>query len=652
MKKESLIATSFRRKKVEEFKRPFFREKQTIIENCLFGVDINPKSVMICRLRLWIELLKNAYYTESSKYKELETLPNIDINIKCGNSLISRFEVKDSVFESIPNFQTRLKEYTTWVQVYKGERDKSAKAQLVKKIDQFKSEFKLRDKRTDKVQNEMDKVTMEILKSKNPMFPLTDIEKAKVKDYEAKLEKLTQEKKDIESNPIYQNAFEWRFEFPEVLDNKGGFIGFDVVIGNPPYVSLVYFKDINHFKTQYKTYNATGDLYCLFYELSFNITKQNCFVNLITSNKWMRSTYGDKLREFFLTQTNPLSLIDFSWYQIFESASVDTNIFVFQKSNNENECKATIANSDFTLEDLDRYIFKNQINFKISNSEYWNIVEENQNDLKLKIESKGIKLKDWKLNINRGVLTGFNEAYIINKELNDELILKDNNSKEVIESLLVGRDIERFGYSFRDNYLINIHNGLKSEKINPIDINDFPIIKEHLDKYKDKLQKRLDKGLTVYNLRNCAYLNEFKKDKLVWAETMRVHKSDLGNFPRFGYDDTGKFLDKTTFFATGDNIKFVLGVLNSQLGKWLIKEYISKLDTGGYMVQKVSLENIPVIQSNEKDTMKLEKLVDQILSLKKSNPEADTSSLEAEIDMLVYELYGLSEEEIKVVEGK
>ncbi|MFN5849063.1 MAG: Eco57I restriction-modification methylase domain-containing protein, partial [Chitinophagales bacterium] len=222
-------------KESRRIQETLFNEKQTIIENCLFGVDINPKSVMICRLRLWIELLKNAYYTDSSKYKELETLPNIDINIKCGNSLISKFEVKDSVFESIPNFQTRLKEYTTWVQVYKGERDKSAKAQLVKKIDQFKSEFKLRDKRTDKVQNEMDKVTMEILKSKNPMFPLTDTEKAKVKDYEAKLEKLTQEKKDIESNPIYQNAFEWRFEFPEVLDNKGGFVGFDVVIGNPPY---------------------------------------------------------------------------------------------------------------------------------------------------------------------------------------------------------------------------------------------------------------------------------------------------------------------------------------------------------------------------------------------------------------------------------
>ncbi|MFN9321496.1 MAG: DNA methyltransferase, partial [Chitinophagales bacterium] len=181
----------FQKKESRRIQETLFREKQTIIENCLFGVDINPKSVMICRLRLWIELLKNAYYTESSKYKELETLPNIDINIKCGNSLISRFEVKDSVFESIPNFQTRLKEYTTWVQVYKGERDKSAKAQLVKKIDQFKSEFNLRDKRTDKVQNEMDKVTMEILKSKNPMFPLTDTEKAKVKNYEAKLVKLT-----------------------------------------------------------------------------------------------------------------------------------------------------------------------------------------------------------------------------------------------------------------------------------------------------------------------------------------------------------------------------------------------------------------------------------------------------------------------------
>jgi adenine-specific DNA-methyltransferase len=636
-------------KESRRIQETLFNEKQTIIENCLFGVDINPKSVMICRLRLWIELLKNAYYTDSSKYKELETLPNIDINIKCGNSLISKFEVKDSVFESIPNFQTRLKEYTTWVQVYKGERDKSAKAQLVKKIDQFKSEFKLRDKRTDKVQNEMDKVTMEILKSKNPMFPLTDTEKAKVKDYEAKLEKLTQEKKDIESNPIYQNAFEWRFEFPEVLNDKGEYIGFDVVIGNPPYIRQENleksYKEI--YLQNFKTVGlGTADIYVYFYGLALNITKENGCIGFITLNKWLKTQYGANLRNA-LAELNTYRIIDFFELPVFEEASTDSSITFIQNKNQISETNY-IAVKTLKEIDLDIIAVENKTRVVKEKAE-WKFIQNEYGSILSKMESHKQNLEQFvNGKVYRGITTGFNKAFIIDNKTKELLCKKDPKSDEIIGKYFTTTGYSKINSNWKNEWFLNTHNGVKSKNINPINVEkDYIEIFNFLCKFLPEIDERQDKGIHWSNLRNCAYIDQFRENKIIYTHTAKNHS--------FYFDTEGFYINNSCYMIVTDS-KFLWGFLNSRLFEWYKRiKFVAygDADTSGRVkLDYNKMVTVPIPDVTGKMEITFSKLYDKILSLKKQNPEADTSDLEAEIDKMVYELYGLSEEEVRVVEGK
>ena len=418
----------FQKKESRRIQETLFREKQTIIENCLFGVDINPKSVMICRLRLWIELLKNAYYTESSKYKELETLPNIDINIKCGNSLISRFEVKDSVFENIPNFQTRLKDYTYWVSEYKNEKDKTAKAQFQKQIYEFKKGFKHRDPRIQKVEKDIAKIVDEIEYKfpKNNIFGSQELspEQTKIKEnLLAKLENLSTEKTEIENNPIYDHAFEWRFEFPEVLDDRGGFIGFDVVIGNPPYIRQEEISEKNYLSDRYKSYAGTADLFVYFIELGINNLSNNGIFTFIIPNKWMKAGYGKKIREF-VKEKRIESIIDFGDLPVFDEATTYPSILLLSNSN-------ALDKFDFvnvtTLEypnGITNYLSENKSEVIVENldNEGWTLSNNQNQEILNKIKNSKVKLGEFvDHKMYYGIKTGFNEAFIIDEKTKNSL---------------------------------------------------------------------------------------------------------------------------------------------------------------------------------------------------------------------------------------
>jgi len=249
----------------------------------------------------------------------------------------------------------------------------------------------------------------------------------------------------------------------------------------------------------------------------------------------------------------------------------------------------------------------------------------------------GAPLKDWDIQINYGIKTGFNDAFIITGAKRKELIDLDPKSEEIIRPILRGRDVKRYGYDFADLWLINSHNGIKEKGLKPINIDDYPAIKRHLDQFYPDLEKRADKGDTPYNLRNCAYMEDFSKPKILWAETMRIHKSDVKNFPRFGFEENGQYLtDKTCFFATGNHLKFIIGILNSTVGRYLCSQYVSILDDGGYLMQKIFLEKIPIAQYSQKLEEKLEK---------RSGEET-----EKEINGIVYQLYNLTKEEISFIE--
>jgi len=690
---ENIFEYNFKDKESHRVQEALFLEKQTIIENSLFGVDINPKSAMICRLRLWIELLKNMYYKDS-KFTELETLPNIDINIKAGNSLVYRFDFTDSYSKLPASTQQKLKlatqKYKDQVIIYKSTHDKATKKQAERNIAELKETFSQIANPTDK-----DYKKLKAAEAKLGEMPML-FSKEEQDAWKKKTEQLAEEVKelkakyDLKLKTLYGKGFEWRFEFPEVLDEDGNFIGFDVIIGNPPYFSLSKDPNNSYYAGQYETFNTAGDIYCLFYELGVKIIAPNRYLSFITSNKWMRATYGQQLRHYFNIHTQPFYLFDFSWYQVFENANVDTNILSLSKQSEEWNMVGAVAGKDFKIENLANYSNENCIPLKFSGNDYWSVKSETSNTLKTKLETLGKKLELWDLKVNYGIKSGFNDAYQIDEKTKDELIAKDAKNAEIIMPLLRGRDVERYGYNFANLYLINVYNGYtdnikdfdkhieklgenqyryKSDhtkewhlakriefgkghqvRVNRVILeDDYPTLFEYLKQYETGLKKREDQGTHWTNLRNCAYDSEFKKEKLVWAETMRVHKSDNQNFPRFGYDNKGTYTDKTVFIGIGEHLKYLLGFLNSSVGRWLIQEYVTKLDTGGYMMQKVFLDKVPIFEPTEEQENEIVILVDKILTNK--GTITDTKELEKELDELIFKLYDLTEDERNQIEG-
>ena len=426
-------------KESQRVQETLFHEKETLIENCLFGVDLNPNSVKICRLRLWIELLKNAYYKTET---ELETLPNIDINIKNGNSLVSRFPLNSDLKSAFKKSKITVDDYKNAVRDYKDAESKEKKRNLEHFLEELKASF-----RTEISLNSKEVKDLTVLRAEfftkygsEQLFAesLSKAQQKNKKDLEGKITKLESVLAEIKDNRIYQNAFEWRFEFPEVLNSDGDFIGFDVIIGNPPYIQLQKLREDSDIleKRGFETFAKTGDIYSLFYEQGFNVLKKNGLLMYITSNKWMRAAYGESLRKFFAEKTNPLTLIDFSGNQIFDTATVDTNILMFAKQKNEFKTQACIVKEKLLI-NLGVFVSQNSQKSEFSTSESWVILSEIEQSIKRKVEAVGTPLKDWDISINFGIKTGFNEAFIINGEKRKQLIEEDPKSDEIIRLLTI-----------------------------------------------------------------------------------------------------------------------------------------------------------------------------------------------------------------------
>ncbi|EOB2840185.1 class I SAM-dependent DNA methyltransferase [Campylobacter jejuni] len=663
--------------KAHLIQQELFHTKKDIIENNLFGVDINPNSCEITKLRLWIELLKHSFYQsfDDENYHDLKTLPNIDINIKCGNSLVSYFETGKSL-NHYPNIKERMSKYKRIVKDYKEGfyTDKSHINQEIKNLkisfknfcfaDKFKKEMKSFNDKCEKYSKKygnflaVDDENLKFFVSAN--LTLFDFDEKEATKEFANLKKEYDNIFNLESN----HPFEWRFEFPEILDDDGNFKGFDLIIGNPPYIRQEELKELKpHLAKNYKVYKGTSDIYTYFYELGFNVLKDNGVLSYITSNKYTRAGYGEALREFLLKNTCILKYIDLNGIKVFDSATVDTSILSFEKIKiKENTFKylslnnELLKNYDFEISAIKEFL---NISQNSLSKESFAFNDESTNALKTKIEKLGTPLKDWHgLNINYGIKTGLNEAFIITTEKKDEILAncKDEDEKErtakLIRKMLRGRDIKRYSYEWAGLWVINTHNGYKSkngEKIKAINIKHYPSLKKHFDEFYLQLEKRSDKGLTPYNLRNCAYIEEFEKEKIVYPETTQ------GAY--FVYDNKGIFLEKTAFFIVCENLKYLLGLLSSNLITYYYKNFSQgcKLGIKGYQYNKHALENLPlpkINSKNEKLANELISLVDEILKAKEQDKNANTQELENKINSLVYKLYNLTEEEIKIIEGR
>ena len=632
----------------QRIQETLFNEKRKIIENCLFGVDLNPNAVNICRLRLWIELLKNAYYTKESDYTELETLPNIDINIKVGNSLLHRFDLGQDISEILRKNGISIGAYRKAVSDYKNAHSKEEKRDLEDYLRQIKGNLRTQISLKDPKVVSLNKLKGDLDNLLAPqLFEISKKEQTQrnkqAKDLQARIAKIQAEVDEIRDNKIFLGAFEWRIEFPEVLDEDGRFVGFDCVIGNPPYIQLQKMgADADALqKMSYETYERTGDIYCLFYEMGMKLLKPGALLSFITSNGWMKSAYGKALRAMLTSQYQPSLLIDFAGYKVFDSATVDVNILSVIKSNTQHETTAcSIKKDDFEVEKLSDYVQTHAVLSSFSSSESWSILSDIERSIKTKIEAVGTPLKDWDIQINYGIKTGFNDAFIIDSAKRDEILSacqsedERQRTAEIIRPILRGRDIRRYGYDWADLWLINTHNGIRGE-VERIHIEDYPAIKQHLDYYWDKIEPRADQGETAYNLRNCAYLDDLSKTKIVWIE--------LSDESKFAICENLVPLN-TVFFLTGAHLHHILGLLNSKLVHWYFTTCLgtsSGVGTNRWL--KYTIEQLPLVPYSDD---KLSQLVIDRLS-----PETNTDKCEEQIDALICELYGLSPDEMSFIIG-
>lgn len=670
--------------KAHLIQKELFYTKKDIIENNLFGVDINPNSCEITKLRLWIELLKHSFYQsfEDEAYHDLKTLPNIDINIKCGNSLISYFEI-DKSLSHYPNIKERMNKYKNIVKDYKEGfyTDKNQINQEIKNLkisfknfcfaDKFKKEMKSFNEKCEKYSKKygnflaVNDENLRIFVSAN--LTLFDFNEKEAKKEFANLKKEYDNIFNLENN----HPFEWRFEFPEILDDDGNFQGFDLIIGNPPYIRQEEIKELKpNLAKNYKVYKGTSDIYTYFYELGFNILKSNGVLSFITSNKYTRAGYGEALREFLLKNVSILDYIDLNGIKVFDSATVDTSILSFEKLKSKDSSFRYLALDNENLKACGYSIdlckdFK-ELSQKSLSKENFTFSDESTNSLKAKIERIGTPLKEWQgLNIYRGILTGYNEAFIISTEKRNEILenCKDEAEKErtakLIRKMLRGRDIKRYSYEWAGLWIIFIPwhfpNVEKPKTMleNEQDLKEqYPSLYKHLLSHKERLSKRNKEETGIryewYCLQRWGanYYQEFEKEKIVWASVGHIEHSFI---PK------DMLLQDTNYFFSTSN-RYLLGILNSKPITYYLADIQTPLgNTGAFRNYKYNIEKLPIPKTNSKNQKiadELVNLVDEILKAKEQDKNANTQELENKINSLVYKLYNLTEDEIKIIERK
>jgi len=630
-----------------------FHEKQTIIENCLFGVDINPNSVKICRLRLWIELLKSAYYTADSNHQELETLPNIDINIKQGNSLISRFDLDANLKPALKKSKFSIDAYRQAVNQYQHAKNKEQKREFLGLIDMIKNDFRSEIRSKDLVQLQKLEGTFYERFGGQRLFEAElskSEQKALDKDKEkllAKIEKKKAEIAELKNNAIFQDAFEWRFEFPEVLDMEGKFEGFDVIIGNPPYIRQEEFSELKpYLQSKFETYAGTADLLVYFIENGLNLLRPSGYFNYIISNKFMRANFGKALRNW-LQQFRLIEILDFGDLPVFQEATTYPCVIQMKKAAPVEFFQAVNVPA-LRQENFSEYL--NDLRFRSRQSALttagWTLTDAKSQALLEKLKTIGTPLGEYvNGKIYYGIKTGLNEAFVIDEATKDRLIEEDPKSAEVIKPFLAGRDIKRYMPPKTNKFLIIYQKGWTIAQFGEINeeiafeelTNYYPAIAQHLLPYKHKARKRYDKGDYWWELRACDYYVEFEKPKILYQE--------IATYQAFTLDTEKIYCNNKIFLIPGGDLG-LLGFLNSKLVWFYLSNTVSKLRGDAFAMQSPYILSIPI--PHDKSMLSS---ISYIASRVMSQEEKNTKEAEMKIDELVYSLYNLSPEEIQIIEN-
>ena len=600
--------------------------KLSVIEKCLYGSDIQSIAAQITKLRFFISLICDCEKDASKPNFGIPTLPNLETKFVSANSLIAKKKkpAQGNLFEN-PEIEPTKNELAEIRHKHFSAKSASTKHRLREK-DQV-----LREK-------------LAKLLSDDDNFAPEDA------------------KQLAAWNPYDQNAVSPFFD-PEWMFGVAD--GFDIVIGNPPYIQLQnnggelakLYENCN-----YLTFARTGDIYCLFYERGWQLLKKNGHLCYITSNKWMRAGYGEKTREFFANKTNPMLLIDFAGVKIFESATVDTNILLFSKSSNQHEtvCAVTNKQNKDSVKNLSDFVQQQNSICDFATSDSWVILSPIEQSIKKKIESVGTPLKDWDINIYRGVLTGCNEAFIIDSEKREEILAncqteeERKRTTELIRPILRGRDIKRYGYDWANLWLI------ATFPSRHYDIDKYPSIKQYLLSFGierleqtgkthivngDKVKARKKTNNKWFETQDSiSYWEDFNKPKVVYMEIQTDNPEEGYPFPCYSYDNKRCVVLNTAYIMSSETLdpRYVLGILNSRLGKFLVKLYVTQLQERQFRMLSQYVMKFPIARPTREQEKEMTHLVQDILVNK-------SIASENRIDELAFQIYKLSEQETKIL---
>lgn len=634
--------------------------KRQIIQHSIYGVDKERGAVDIARLRFWLSLIVDEEVKAGEKPMPL---PNLDYKIVCGNSLLPTFEGEvvyidwsaessgtvrqtekhvENVRKTLGKIIERQKEF------YSPEADKE---KLKKEIRKLKIELLIEQVTITRKRflSKADLGSGDLFNSKPSRKQAEDQRVAA--HYDTVLEKLEKLKKDTQA-PF--EHFEWKLDFPEVLNaSVAGEPGFDIVIGNPPYIRQESITAIKPYlekidgKINYEVYNSTSDIYTYFFELGHKLLKpEKGVLTYICSKKYTRAKYGQNLRQYLLKNTRITGYVDFNEVQIF-GATVDTSIIFLQNNHRPrqryNFSYCIVENDLLKTEPLQDYIAKRGTDQSIENlnENSWSFTDPKSEKVKSLIEKSGKLLHTWNISFFRGVTTGFNQAFCIDSDTKATLIQKNPLNEAIIKPLLRGRDISRYHYNFSNIWLIFTRRG--------IDINQYPEIEEYLKNFKaDLLPKKGDQArgrkpgtYKWYEIQdNVLYYPHFDKEKIIWIE--------LTDSPKFALDKAQHYLNNSSYMITGQNLKYLLSVLNSKTVEWYFNWTTTSSGVGTNRWIKTYIEKIPIPEISESAMRPFEILVDYITFIKKDdrrriNPYTTNAHMatnfEELLDACVYELY-------------
>lgn len=646
-----------------------FSEKRYLIEHCLFGVDINPTSVQICRLRLWIELLKHAYYTRESSFQNLETLPNIDLNIKCGNAIVYSLPLQGRWLA--PDSQ-RIRALTS---EYYETNNKSRKREIAQEIETYNNTLKTKlweeEKKTaqahvEECEKEIATLSQRYETSKNNEWCADDPQKISVllSEAKAKHKQALQALKAVENNRATTRTFEWRLEFPEVWGANGEFVGFDILMGNPPYIKEYENRQaFAHFKATSPYYIGKMDLWYGFLCVGLDLLRENGFLCFIATNNWTTSTGAKKMRERILEVATIRSLIDFNDYMVFENASIQTMILLLQHCSLDDKYlfdyrklitnKASHTDAIAMLENRESgsvlylrcEIEKSSLckNFTLTENKDGELLSRINNGANHLYESEAINgihphydfvnnniaLKHPTLRVGQGI-------FGLSEQEKDNLCLT-NNELTLIKPYYTTEQIKRYVVYPRNRFwLIYTTSSFK----NPDSMDSYPNIKRHLNLFRDVITSD-NKPYGLHRARNEAF---FLGEKII------CQRKCVGA-PSFSYADFPTYVSATFYVIKTErfNLKFLTGLLNSKLiAYWL--RHKGKMQGSNFQIDKEPLLQIPIKSAKEIDKQIIEQ-VERILQIKRTSPDADIRIEERTIDSLVYRLYGLSDSDIAIIEN-